>query len=244
MPRASASRCHCPPDSSCPPVNERPSLVPRPSGSASRHRRVGRHLPGQLPLGQGQVVEHLRVLQVRDAGRPGHRRHQPRLGAVDQPPLHHRAERGLHRPQHQRRRVGHAGEHEREDQAVPGGRAQPVPCRRRDLAHQVARGDQDQVGQDGGRDRVRGHREGQRAAGFPHEPDRCPVPWSGESSRKPFAQSPPQPGKRLCHCTRLPGTKLIKISFAPHPSDPASAPKVPYEPERFGRVPVHAGDRG
>ena len=213
-----------------------------------RHRRVGRQLPGQLPLGHGQVVEHLRVFQVRDPGRPGHRRHQPRLGAVDQPPLHHRAERGLQGPQHQRRRVRGPGDPQRHDQPVPGRRAEPVTRRRRNLAHQVARGDQDQVGQDGGRDRVRGHGEGQRAAGLPHEPDHRSVPWSGQGPRKPFAQSPPQPGKqpgkRLCHYTRLPGTKLIRISFALHPSDPASAPKVPYEPERFGRVPVHAGDRG
>jgi hypothetical protein len=44
--------------------------------------------------------------------------------------------------------------------------------------------------------------------------------------------------------TRLRRAKLFKISFVPHPSDPSSAPKAPYEPERFGPVPVQIGDCG
>ena|SRR6516162_9222395 len=43
---------------------------------------------------------------------------------------------------------------------------------------------------------------------------------------------------------RYSGHKNFRISFASRPSDPAPAPKVPYEPERSGRVPVPVGDRG
>ena len=170
-----------------------------------RHRRVGRHLAGQLPLGQGQVVQHTRVFQVRDADRPGHRGHQPFLGPVDQPPLHHRTDRRLHRSQHQRHRIQDARDHERPDEPVPSRRSQPATGCRRDKTDQAARRDQHQVGHHRCSQRVRRYRERKRAAGLPQQPDGRPVTGSGHRPYEPFAKNP----DRLRHCTRLQAGRIL-----------------------------------
>ena len=170
-----------------------------------RHRRVGRHLADQLALGQGQVVQHLRVFQVRDADRPGHRGHQPFLGAVDQPPLHHRTDRRLHRSQHQRHGIQNARDGQRGDHTVPGRRGQPVAGRGGNVPTRRPAAISTRLGTTRGGDRIACHRGGERAAGLPQQPDGRPVTGSGHCPHEPFAKNL----DRLGHRTRLQAAQIL-----------------------------------
>jgi hypothetical protein len=92
----------------------------------------------------------------------------------------------------------------------------------------------DYARQDGGRHRIARDCDRKRAAGLPRKPHRRAMAGPSERRKETFAEIPAW----LSRCIGYSGKPYLRFGQVPAPSDPVLTPKVSYESERFGRVPV------